>query len=154
MNPYYVCIVAWIVVIIAAIVIEVSTVALTSVWFALGGIVSLILAIFDVGFLWQMLSFIGISTIALIATRPIAKKMNTKDVIYTNSDKIIQMGGGVTKEIPAGEIGEIRVNSEVWRAKSLETETLHIGEKVIVNNLDGNKVIVSRVNKNDDIETL
>ena len=154
MNPYYVCIVAWIVVIIAAIVIEVSTVALTSVWFALGGIVSLILAIFDVGFLWQMLSFIGISTIALIATRPIAKKMNTKDVIYTNSDKIIQMVGVVTKEIPAGEIGEIRVNSELWRAKSLETETIHIGEKVIVNNLDGNKVIVSRVNKNDDIETL
>lgn len=154
MNPYYVCIVAWIVIIISAIVIEVSTVALTSVWFALGGIVSLILAIFDVGFLWQMLSFIGISTIALIATRPIAKKMNTKDVIYTNADKIIQMVGVVTKEIPAGEIGEIRVNSELWRAKSLETETINIGEKVIVNNLDGNKVIVSRVNKNDDIETL
>lgn len=154
MNPYIVLIVAWSIVVLAAIVIEVSTVALTSVWFALGGLVALVLAIFDVNFVWQILSFVVVSTAALIATRPIAKKMNTKDVIHTNADKIIQMVGIVTKEIPAGEIGEIRVNSELWRAKSLETEDIEVGEKVIVKNLDGNKVIVSRANKNENIEII
>ena len=95
----------------------------------MGGIVALILAIFDIGFLWQLLSFVGISTVSLIATRPIAKKMNTKDVIHTNADKIIQMIGIVTVKIHAGEIGEVRVNSELWRAKSLDSEDIEIGEK-------------------------
>ena len=154
MGPYIVCIIAWSVVIIAAILIEISTIALTSVWFALGAIVALVLAIFDVDFLWQLLAFVGVSTIALLATRPIAKKMNTKDVIHTNADKIVQMIGIVTKEIPVGEIGEVRVNSELWRAKSLEGEPIKEGEKIIVNNLDGNKVIVSRIKKTDNIEVL
>jgi membrane protein implicated in regulation of membrane protease activity len=154
MNPYYVCIIAWIVIIVAAIVIEVSTIALTSVWFAVGGIVALLLAIFNVEFVWQLLTFVGVSTISLLATRPIAKKMNTKDVIHTNADKLINMIGVVTKEIPVSEVGEIRVNSELWRAKSLEAEDIEVGEKVIVNNLDGNKLIVSRIKKNDEIEIL
>lgn len=154
MGPYIVCIIAWSVVIIAAILIEISTIALTSVWFALGAIVALVLAIFDVDFLWQLLAFVGVSTIALLATRPIAKKMNTKDVIHTNADKIVQMIGIVTKEIPVGEIGEVRVNSELWRAKSLEDEPIKEGEKIIVNNLDGNKVIVSRIKKSDKVEII
>lgn len=154
MGPYIVCIIAWSVVIIAAILIEISTIALTSVWFALGAIVALVLAIFNVDFLWQLLAFVGVSTIALLATRPIAKKMNTKDVIHTNADKIVQMIGIVTKEIPVGEIGEVRVNSELWRAKSLEDEPIKEGEKIIVNNLDGNKVIVSRIKKSDEVEII
>ena len=154
MGPYIVCIIAWSVVIVAAILIEISTITLTSIWFALGAVVALILAIFEVDFLWQLLAFVGISAIALLATRPIAKKMNTKDVIHTNADKIIQMVGVVTKKIPAGEIGEVRVNSEIWRAKSMDSEDIEEGEKIIVNNLDGNKVIVSRIKKSDDVEVL
>ena len=154
MNPYIVCIIAWSVVVVAAILIEISTITLTSVWFALGAVVALILAIFEIEFLWQLLAFVGISAIALLATRPLAKKMNTKDVIHTNADKIIQMVGVVTKTIPAGEIGEVRVNSEVWRAKSMDSEDIEEGEKIIVNNLDGNKVIVSRIKKNEDVEVL
>lgn len=154
MNPYYVCIVAWSIVIIAAILIEVSTVALTSVWFALGGIVALVMSIFDVGFIWQVVAFTLISIVSLLATRPIAKKMNTKDVIHTNADKIIQMVGVVTLAIPAGEIGEIRVNSETWRAKSADSDPIEVGEKVVVSGLDGNKVIVSRIKKSEDVEIL
>ena len=149
-----VCIIAWSVVIVAAIIIEISTITLTSVWFALGGVVALVLAIFEVDFLWQLLAFVGVSAVALIATRPIAKKMNTKDVIHTNADKIIQMVGIVTKTIPAGEVGEVRVNSELWRAKSMDLEDIEVGEKIIVNNLDGNKVVVSRIKKSNDIEVL
>lgn len=154
MSPYIVCIVAWSVIVIAAIIIEVSTVALTSIWFALGGLIALIMAIFNVDFVWQLLAFTGVSIISLLATRPIAKKMNTKDVIHTNADKIIQMIGVVTTTIPAGEIGEIRVNSELWRAKSADEETIEVGEKVIVNGLDGNKVIVSRIKKSNNVEIL
>lgn len=147
---YY--IVAWSILIVAAIVVEISTVALTSIWFAFGGLVALILAIFDVTFYWQIIAFVVVSGASLLATRPIAKKLNTKDVIYTNADKVISMIGIVTKTIEVGEIGEIRVNSEQWRAVSMETTNIEVGEKVVVNALNGNKVLVTRINNSDDIK--
>lgn len=148
-------IILWGALIVAAIVIEISTIALTSIWFAVGGLVALILAIFEVNIGWQILAFILVSGISLLATRPIAKKLNTKAVIYTNADKIISMVGVVTKQIDVGEIGEVRVNSEFWRAVSMETTNIEVGEKVIINSLSGNKVLVSRINnENDDMKTI
>ena len=91
-------IIVWAILIVVAIIVELSTVTLTSIWFAIGAVVALLLAIFDVGPLWQVLSFIVISALLLLATRPLAKKLNEKDVIKTNSDKIISMIGIVTKE--------------------------------------------------------
>ena len=75
--------------------------------------------------------------------------MMNKETIHTNADKVLDMIGIVTKDINVGEIGEVRVNSELWRAVSLETEDLIVGEKVIINSFTGNKVLVSKANKNN-----
>ena len=143
-------IIVWAILIVVAIIVELSTVTLTSIWFALGAVVALLLAIFDVGPLWQVLSFIVISALLLLATRPLAKKLNEKDVIKTNSDKIISMIGIVTKEIAVGEIGEVKVNLELWRAISADSTPIKVGEQVIINSLNGNKVLVSRVTKENE----
>lgn len=143
-------IIVWAILIVVAIIVELSTVTLTSIWFALGAVVALLLAIFNVGPLWQVLSFIAISALLLLATRPLAKKLNEKDVIKTNSDKIISMIGVVTKEIAVGEIGEVKVNLELWRAISADSTPIKVGEQVIINSLNGNKVLVSRVTKENE----
>lgn len=143
-------IIVWAILIVVAIIVELSTVTLTSIWFAIGAVVALLLAIFDVGPLWQVLSFIVISALLLLATRPFAKKLNEKDVIKTNSDKIISMIGIVTKEIAVGEIGEVKVNLELWRAISADSTPIKVGEQVIINSLNGNKVLVSRVTKENE----
>lgn len=143
-------IIVWAILIVVAIIVELSTVTLTSIWFAIGAVVALLLAIFDVGPLWQVLSFIVISALLLLATRPLAKKLNEKDVIKTNSDKIISMIGIVTKEIAVGEIGEVKVNLELWRAISADSTPIKVGEQVIINSLNGNKVLVSRVTKENE----
>ena len=143
-------IIVWAILIVVAIIVELSTVTLTSIWFAIGAVVALLLAIFDVGPLWQVLSFIVISALLLLATRPLAKKLNEKDVIKTNSDKIISMIGIVTKEIAVGEIGEVKVNLELWRAISADSTPIKVGERVIINSLKGNKVLVSRVTKENE----
>ena len=147
-------IVLWGILIITAIIVEIGTVTLTSIWFAIAAAFSLLLAIFDIGPLWQVLVFISISSILLLATRPLAKKLNEKDVIRTNSDKVISMIGIVTKEIPADDIGEVKVNMELWRAISSDSTTIKVGEQVIVNSLNGNKILVSRINKENEIKYL
>lgn len=143
-------IVLWGILIIVAIIIEISTVTLTSIWFAIAAAVSLLLAIFEIGPLWQVLAFVIVSSILLLATRPLAKKLNEKDVIRTNADKVVSMIGIVTKEIPVGEIGEVKVNMEVWRAVSMDSSTIAVGEQVIVNSLNGNKILVSRISKENE----
>lgn len=143
-------IVLWGILIIVAIIIEISTVTLTSIWFAIAAAVSLLFAIFEIGPLWQVLAFVIVSSILLLATRPLAKKLNEKDVIRTNADKVVSMIGIVTKEIPVGEIGEVKVNMEVWRAVSMDSSTIAVGEQVIVNSLNGNKILVSRISKENE----
>ena len=143
-------IVLWGILIIVAIIIEISTVTLTSIWFAIAAAVSLLFAIFEIGPLWQVLAFVIVSSILLLATRPLAKKLNEKDVIRTNADKVVSMIGIVTKEIPVGEIGEVKVNMEVWRAVSMNSSTIAVGEQVIVNSLNGNKILVSRISKENE----
>lgn len=147
-------IILWGILIITAIIVEVSTITLTSIWFAIAAAASLLLAIFEIGPLWQVLTFIIISSVLLLATRPLAKKMNSKDVIHTNADKVIDMIGIVTKEIPIDEVGEVKVNLELWRAISYEKTPILVGEKVKINSLDGNKVLVSRINKDNETKYL
>lgn len=143
-------IVLWGVLIVTAIIVEVSTVTLTSIWFAIAAAISLLFAIFEIQPIWQVLAFVIISAVLLLATRPLAKKLNEKDVIRTNSDKVISMIGIVTKEISVGEVGEVKVNLELWRAISTDSTTIKEGEQVIVHSLNGNKLLVSRVTKENN----
>ena len=146
---WWVYAIIWGIVFITTVAVEISTVDLTSIWFSVSSLIALFLSLFKVSIYIQLGVFVGLSIILIIATRPLVKKMMNKETIHTNADKVLDMIGIVTKDINVGEIGEVRVNSELWRAVSLETEDLIVGEKVIINSFTGNKVLVSKANKNN-----
>lgn len=141
----------WAVIFIVTLLIEISTVSLTTIWFCVSSFISLILALFSVSPVIQFIIFIVLSVGLLIVTRPLIKKFMAKEITHTNADKLINMVGTVTKEILIGEIGEIRVNSELWRAVSLDQVDINVGEKVVVKSLTGNKVLVSKINNEERI---
>lgn len=151
MWPFFVI---WGAVIVIAIIIEINTVTLTSIWFAVAGVVSLLLALFNVNIIWQIVSFVALTSVLLASTRPLTKRMMNRDLIRTNADKVISMIGIVTRVIPVGEVGEVKVNSELWRAISIEASDIEAGESVIVNSINGNKVLVSRIKKEDNIDLI
>ena len=64
----------WIAAIVVFIVIEAATVGLTSIWFAVGALAALVAEIFGAEFWVQMVCFLIVSIVALIATKPLAKK--------------------------------------------------------------------------------
>ena len=80
--------------------------------------------------------------------------MMNKGIIHTNADKIIDTIGLVIKTIPAGDIGEVKVRSELWRAISLDTNDILEGEKIIVKSISGNKLLVAKIEKNSNIEII
>ena len=81
----------------------------------------------------------------IIFLRPIfAKLFKTKD-IPTNSDSLIGKTGIVLKEIVGPDnIGQIKVQGEVWSAICKEKITLNIDDTVTVESIDGVKLVVKK----------
>ena len=69
----------WLALIIIFIVIEIATVALTSIWLAGGALAAFILSFIGVDLSWQIVAFFVVSVILMVFTRPFAKKYINKD---------------------------------------------------------------------------
>ena len=144
----------WGAVFVVTLVIELATSDLTTIWFVVSSAITLVCASLQVHPGLQVAIFVFLSIALVIATRPLTKKMMQTEIIHTNADKIIDMVGVVTTEIPEDGIGEIKVDNGLWRAVSTEGK-IEAGEKVSVKSISGNKVIVSKIDsKNDDIKIL
>lgn len=151
---FWAMIVLWSVIFITTLIIELETADLTCILFCLASLVSLVCAIFKMEAIFQVLVFAAVATLLILATKPITKKMMKTEIIHTNTDKLIGMVGTITKEIIDDSIGEVKVNNELWRAICIEGDNIKIDEKVIITALSGNKVIVTKANKNNDIEII
>ena len=143
----YIMIAIWTIVVIGAIIIETETSELVSCWFALSGLVCLVLAVCKVDLLIQFIVFVVVSALLVIATRPLIKKFNSNENIPTNSDRLIGMTGVVTKKVVGEEKGEIKVNYQKWTAIAKNDEVFEVGEKALVRYIDGNKLIVEKINE-------
>lgn len=144
----------WGAVFFVTLAIELATSDLTTIWFVISSLITLVAATLKANPILQVIIFIFLSSALIVATRPLTKKMMETQIIHTNADKIIDMIGVVTKEIEEDGIGEIKVNNEIWRAVSSGGK-ISVGEKVSVRTINGNKAIVSKLeSKNDNIEIL
>jgi len=135
-------IILWTIIIVSTIIIELQTSDLVSCWFGLSGIVCLILSFCSVDIVIQLVVFAVLSTILVIATRPLLKKFNNNEEIPTNVDKLIGMIGVVTKKILVGEKGEVKVNYQKWTAICKNGYSFEEGQKVLIKEIEGNKLVV------------
>ena len=125
----------WFVTFIILLIIEIVTINLVSIWFAIGAIASMINSIFI-----QLIVFIIVSLISLLITKPIIKKIKSKEIIPTNLDRVIGKSAIVTKEIKKDKYGEVKVLGSIWTACS--DADIDLGEKVKVLSIEGVKLIV------------
>lgn len=137
----------WIALTVVFVIAEAATAQLTTVWFALGSVVALILAACGVESLTvQIIVFIAVSAITLIATRPLVKKMLKKRVVATNADRNIGETGITLSEINNLEAtGEVKVKGVVWTARSENGDVIPEGVKVRVKKIEGVKLIVETI---------
>lgn len=133
----------WLVLMIVLIAAEAATVSLVSIWFALGALAALITSVFNAEFWVQLIFFAVISAIALIITRPLAKKIQTKKRVPTNLDKIVGQIGIVREEIDnIKEQGSVYIDGKEWTARSKNNEVILSGKNVTILEISGVKVIV------------
>lgn len=128
-------------------ILEGISVQLTSVWFAFGSIVAMFLAIFHVKSVSvQIIVFLAVSLVALIATRPLTKKILSKKKQPTNADRNIGQIAVVTEGIEnLKDKGAVKVNGVVWTAKNTADDLIPAGEKVRILRIEGVKLIVEKI---------
>ena len=136
----------WLALFLVTLVLEFFTADLVSIWFALAAVPSFIMALLDLHIAWQIGSFILITAALLLLTRPVVKKYLKTNEIKTNVDAMVGMIVTVIKEIRPNEVGRVVVRSLDWAATS--KETMLIGEKGRVLDVEGNKLIIEKLDNN------
>ena len=138
--------VIWLIIAVACGLIEAGTIALVSVWFVIGAVVSFFMAlIFPESILLQIFVFILFSILSLVFIRPVAKKYVDKYTRGGNINSKVDKTGVVVQEIKKDEKGRVKIGDFEWLAVS--NEDISEGTKVRITNVDGNTLCVEKVEK-------
>ena len=136
----------WLAVIVVMAIVEAGTSQLVSFWFVVGGIVALLVSVF-VPTIWiQLLVFLVVTGVTLVATRPLVKKMMQFKKEDTNAGRFIGKEGFVIVNIDneAGT-GQVNVGGSIWSAKSVDGSVITKGRSVKVEEIEGVKLKVPAV---------
>lgn len=137
--------VIWIVLLVLFLILEAATVQLVSAWFALGALCALLANLCGVGVIWQIVLFLIVSAICLIATRPLVKKMTATKIQKTNADRCIGAEAVVLEEINnLKSTGLVKAIGNTWTARAEDGSVIPKDAVVIVRKMDGVKLIVSQ----------
>ena len=137
--------VIWIVLLVLFLILEAATVQLVSAWFALGALCALLAHLCGVGVVWQVVLFLVVSAICLIATRPLVKKMTATKIQKTNADRCIGAEAVVLEEINnLKSTGLVKAMGNTWTARSENGSVIPKDAVVIVRKMEGVKLIVSQ----------
>ena len=110
----------------------------------IGAIFALVASLLTSNAIIQCTVFIVSSTLLLFATKPLVKKLTKNDKeVKTNVYSVINKRGKVIVDIdPDDSTGQVKIAGDVWSAKSSDNKRISKGTNVIVEKVEGVKVIV------------
>jgi len=137
----------WLSVFVFSLIIEVSTAELASVWFCGGALAALIFTyIPGVPFYVEIIVFFVVSIALLLSLRPVVMRaMKKRKGDSLNVEAVIGRKGTILKDVTELEPGEVRIESVIWTCMSKNNEELKVGDIVIVDDIVGNRLYVSKV---------
>ena len=144
----------WAVAVVAFIILELTTVGLASIWFALGALCALIAALLGAPLWLQIVWFVIVSVATLLLTRPLAKKYINSKTMATNADRVIGSRAVVKERIDelAGT-GAVLADGKMWSARTVDGSTAEPGDIVTVQEIRGVKLFVSTKDAADKTES-
>ena len=136
----------WLAVTVIAIVVELITPELVSLWFAIGGVVGVVFS-FIPGLPWwgEVIIFAVVSMVLLLSVRPVVKKYFNQKKTATNVDRIIGKEVRMLTQADFDNLGSAKIGDVVWSVKSENETSLHENEIVEIVAVEGNKLIARPV---------
>ena len=141
----------WLFVIVAAIIVEASTVSLISIWLVPSACVAMILAFCNVKLWIQLILFFFIFLLLMICLKPVFKKNIGLKIVPTNVDSLIGMQAVVTEQIDNLHAkGQVKIRGQIWTARSADENIIYeTNEVVTVVAIEGVKLICTHDFIND-----
>lgn len=148
MTELTIMLIVWAVIFALALMAELLTEALVSVWFCVGAIIAFAITFISGMPYWgEIIVFVGVSLITFLVLRPILQKRLVHLHSKTNVDTMIGKKGIVVKRITSLEKGEVKINDIIWNAiKRDEDDTIEVDSIVEVISIQGNKLLVKKSN--------
>jgi putative membrane protein len=134
----------WIVILVLAIIIELISYGLISIWFIPSIILTIVLKAFGLNNIYiEIIIVLSLSTVLLIFTRPLVLKFLKPQNIKTNFDRILDMKGKIIKKVNLNDFGIVKVDGKEWRCYA--SKEIEVGKIVKIIKIDSNKLEVEEV---------
>lgn len=146
----------WLALFVVLIVFEAVTTGLFTIWFAGGALIALLVSLFLDMWVVQMVVFLIVSFLLLYFMRPVAmRKFNAKR-LKTNVEDIAGREAKVTELIDnLNASGTAILNGLEWSERSVEDSvTIPVGERVLVREVRGVKLIVEPIGTDKEVSVL
>lgn len=135
----------WILAAIIGGALEVALPGFVVLWFAIGALAAALTAALGLGINVQLTAFMGVSLALFAGSRTLFKKafMRGASKMKTGVEAMVGQEAVVTEALVEGHGGTVRINGELWSARSLGGGMAE-GERVIVEQVEGLKLWVRR----------
>ena len=134
----------WLIAMVIFMVAEGLTVTLVSIWFAVGSLAAIFVALFGGNVIVQVFVFLGVSVLLLACLRSLVRRYLNPHLIHTNVDSVVGCEGVVTSDVNnVAALGQVEINGLSWSARSTTGEALREGARIRVDKVEGVKVFVS-----------
>jgi membrane protein implicated in regulation of membrane protease activity len=136
----------WLLILAVLIFIEIITLGLTTIWFAVGALVAFIISLFFDNLILEIILFLMVSLSLLYFTRPLVLryihpkngKMNYEGVIGKDAVVLITIDN-------ISRTGKVNVEGQEWSARSYEGSVIEEGSAVKIQGISGAKLVVSKL---------
>ena len=127
-------------------IIEIATVGFLIFWLGIGALLAMLTSFITDNIAIQTAVFVVTSAVLIPLTKPFVDKFTRKDSMPTNSYSLIGKKGIVTKEINSiNGTGLVKVNGEIWSAKTEDESLIPQSAEIKVVSIDGVKLIVKPI---------
>ena len=137
----------WLVIFVVFLGIEIATLGLTTIWFAGGALLAMLVAAIGLPVYVQIPVFLIVSVVLLLFTRPLAMKYFNKERIRTNAESLVGETAVVTETINNIKgMGKAVINGQEWTARSsIDAVEIEKETKAVIVAIEGVKLIVQPV---------
>lgn len=134
--------IVWLVLGVICVIVEIFTTGFFFMSIGIGAIIAGVFARFIPNKPLQILIFAVVTFLIFVFTRKWSKKIIKESLEATNVEALKGKNGLVIKDIPEDGRGYVKVGGEEWSAISRDGKAILKDEKVTVERVEGNKLIV------------
>ena len=128
------------------VIVEIATLGLTTIWFAVGALIAGFLSLAKVHIVIQIIAFAAVAALLLFMTRPLAAKYLNSQTKRTNADSLI--GEICLVTVPINNLkaeGQAVVKGQEWTARSIDGSLIPEGARVRIVSISGVELMVENI---------